>query len=97
MDVASPLLRRACAVLDATGVRWAVLRGAEGLGAPAARVEVDLLVGPQDLCRLPGLLAPLGFRPFAWRDVGGSRLWRAGNDSSAIGMPLTARRRNLLA
>jgi hypothetical protein len=63
MDVASPLLRRACAVLDATGVRWAVLRGAEGLGAPAARVEVDLLVGPQDLCRLPGLLAPLGFRP----------------------------------
>lgn len=63
MDVASPLLRRACAVLDAAGVRWAVLRGAENLGVRAARLEVDLLVGPQDMRRLPGLLAPLGFRP----------------------------------
>jgi hypothetical protein len=63
MDVASPLLSRACAVLDAAGVRWAVLRGAETLGVPAGRLEVDLLVGPQDMRRLPGLLAPLGFRP----------------------------------
>jgi hypothetical protein len=63
MDVASPLLRRACAALDTAGVRWAVLRGAAALASPAARQEIDLLVDQQDVPRLRAVLAPLGFRP----------------------------------
>ena len=51
--------------LDRAGVRWCLLRGAEGPEMPAG--DVDLLVTRDDAARLTGAIAPLGFaRLPAW-------------------------------
>jgi thymidylate kinase len=53
------------AALDAAGVRWCLLRGADDLAAPAG--DVDLLLAPRDAAALPDILEPLGFaRMPAW-------------------------------
>jgi thymidylate kinase len=51
--------------LDRAGVRWCLLRGAEGPDVPGG--DVDLLVARDDAARFTGAIAPLGFaRLPAW-------------------------------
>ena len=51
--------------LDRAGVRWCLLRGAEGPDVPGG--DVDLLVARDDVARFTGAIAPLGFaRLPAW-------------------------------
>jgi thymidylate kinase len=60
-----PLLREVFVALDRAGVRWCLLRGAEGPDTQAG--DVDLLVARDDAARLTGAIAPLGFaRLPAW-------------------------------
>jgi thymidylate kinase len=60
-----PLLGEVFAALDRAGIRWCLLRGAEGPAVQAG--DVDVLVAPDDAARLPGAIAPLGFaRLPAW-------------------------------
>ncbi|HET7051114.1 MAG TPA: hypothetical protein VFI54_22795, partial [Solirubrobacteraceae bacterium] len=60
-----PLLREVFVALDRAGVRWCLLRGAEGPDMPAG--DVDLLVARDDAARLTDAIAPLGFaRLPAW-------------------------------
>ncbi len=57
-----PLLEMASAALEHGGVRWCLLRWPANPVAPAG--DVDLLVHPRDIGRLPSLLAPLGLVRF---------------------------------
>jgi thymidylate kinase len=60
-----PLLREVFGALDSAGVRWCLLRGAEGPDMPAG--DVDLLVARDDAASLTDAIAPLGFaRLPAW-------------------------------
>jgi thymidylate kinase len=73
-----PRVRAAFAALDAAGLRWAVLRGLEQLGAPEG--DVDILVEPAggDLNRV---FAAAGFVPLPARGHGSHRFF-AGYEAS---------------
>jgi thymidylate kinase len=62
-----PLLAQTFAALDAADVRWCLERIPSHPTAPQG--DVDLLVAPPHLDRLPGLLRPLGFAALpGWSD-----------------------------
>lgn len=51
-----PVMREFFALLDDTGIHWAVLRGSEGL-PDHTRYDVDLLIEPEEMNRAESLLA----------------------------------------
>ena len=66
--------------LDRAGVRWCLLRGAEGPDVPGG--DVDLLVARDDVARFTGAIAPLGFaRLPAWGY--GSHRFHLGYDAAS--------------
>ena len=66
--------------LDRAGVRWCLLRGAEGPDVPGG--DVDLLVARDDAARFTGAIAPLGFaRLPAWGY--GSHRFHLGYDAAS--------------
>jgi hypothetical protein len=58
-----PKLADILPVLDASGVRYCLLRGGSDEPASGVRQEVDLLVAPEDIARLGNLVESLGFVP----------------------------------
>ena len=75
-----PLVREVFAALDRAGVRWCLLRGADGPDTQAG--DVDLLVARDDAARLTGAIAPLGFaRLPAWGY--GSHRFHLGYDAAS--------------
>ncbi len=68
-----PVLRAAFRALDAHGIRWALLRGADDLALPSG--DVDLLVDPAALDRLDGALAEAGLRRLGVRGHGSHRFY----------------------
>lgn len=61
MTAAHPLLGRAFGALDGAGIRWAVLRGEDGLDRPTG--DVDLLFDPETIGAAAVALRSVGFVP----------------------------------
>jgi thymidylate kinase len=70
-----PLLAQAFTTLDQAEVCWCLLRVPSNPSAPSG--DIDLLVAPAQLDRLPGLLGPLGFVALPGWDYGSDRLFLA--------------------
>jgi thymidylate kinase len=76
--IVHPALAAAIGALDDGGMPWAILRGS----LDGSDEELDVLVGAEEVGRIPATLAPAGFLPMPAIGHGGHRFFRAYDEAS---------------